>query len=664
MGATCHENRAKTSAIPPLAAAMDVDVPEEEAVDPVTGLPHATLIPCKSEHRVPRALVKSIKENKIRFDLVNTSPAVAAAFRRIFLEEVPSAAARFVTVRKNGTLLDERHIALRLGLLPIRFRDGKGRVRCPMQVLNMYHECRCATARCDRCCVRGTIKSRPHAGSSGSFYVTSRDITFEGRDDGLVPYVVEFQDSKLEELCERVVPPKNRGAVVCMVKGDMELEMDFEVTMGTGSDNARYICGVLIYDMDSADDTVAPHADRGHRRERPRHDAEVHDAAARGASARRATRVRWHSAGGAREGINGRASSRNPDLSAILMSMSTAPAGGAGTGTGVAPPASTVMLAQDFTNVTKMASIQIAQLCNLLGRRKIAISQMYVSGPHAHMQALSHFAVHTECDRLLFVDMSVAVDAKDLLRLLTDANADVATVLPASYSIFGDAALQLASAVMARVSTGAIARDMGGQYMCDFPTNDFTPTVMETEFLPVAIVLGSVLAFRRGFLRDMAPRRWKDDGDSEEAAWVGSLGSVLALLKEDGTPWRRSVGVHAALDRWMLSDTKKIRNSTRKAKEEGLPVMKGSIEVAPLSLTDSRRKPVLFTGAHAVFASDDDIRFPVSVPSIAQYITHMRGKAAKGGAEAAIDEEGEGSDEGEEVGGRTDSSTGSGKGTD
>lgn len=58
--------------------------------------------------------------NEMEFDLIGVSCAIANAFRRIMLSEVPSMAIEKVFVYNNTTLIKDEVLAHRLGLVPLK----------------------------------------------------------------------------------------------------------------------------------------------------------------------------------------------------------------------------------------------------------------------------------------------------------------------------------------------------------------------------------------------------------------------------------------------------------------------------------------------------------------------------------------------------------------
>ncbi|KAF6115601.1 RNA polymerase I and III subunit C [Phyllostomus discolor] len=58
-------------------------------------------------------------ENTLEFDMVGIDAAIANAFRRILLAEVPTMAVEKVLVYNNTSIVQDEILAHRLGLIPI-----------------------------------------------------------------------------------------------------------------------------------------------------------------------------------------------------------------------------------------------------------------------------------------------------------------------------------------------------------------------------------------------------------------------------------------------------------------------------------------------------------------------------------------------------------------
>uniref|UniRef100_A0A8C7YQA5 RNA polymerase I and III subunit C n=1 Tax=Oryzias sinensis TaxID=183150 RepID=A0A8C7YQA5_9TELE len=74
----------------------------------------------KSFQKNFRIDVVHLDENNIEFDMVGIDAAIANAFRRILLAEVPTMAIEKVFIYNNTSIVQDEVLAHRLGLVPIK----------------------------------------------------------------------------------------------------------------------------------------------------------------------------------------------------------------------------------------------------------------------------------------------------------------------------------------------------------------------------------------------------------------------------------------------------------------------------------------------------------------------------------------------------------------
>ena len=67
-----------------------------------------------------RIEIQSLNEEEIIFDMIGIDAALANAFRRILLAEVPTMAIEKIFIVRNTSMLQDELLAHRLGLIPIR----------------------------------------------------------------------------------------------------------------------------------------------------------------------------------------------------------------------------------------------------------------------------------------------------------------------------------------------------------------------------------------------------------------------------------------------------------------------------------------------------------------------------------------------------------------
>ena len=73
--------------------------------------------------------VKSLDEEEMVFDMIGIDPAIANAFRRILLSEVPTMAIEKVFILNNTSMIHDEMLSHRLGLVPIYADPRKFRER-------------------------------------------------------------------------------------------------------------------------------------------------------------------------------------------------------------------------------------------------------------------------------------------------------------------------------------------------------------------------------------------------------------------------------------------------------------------------------------------------------------------------------------------------------
>lgn len=64
--------------------------------------------------------VESYKDLELEFDFIGVTPAIANAFRRLMISEVPSMAIEKVYIYNNTSIIQDEILAHRLGLIPLK----------------------------------------------------------------------------------------------------------------------------------------------------------------------------------------------------------------------------------------------------------------------------------------------------------------------------------------------------------------------------------------------------------------------------------------------------------------------------------------------------------------------------------------------------------------
>jgi len=77
--------------------------------------------------------VVQFKEEDMEFDMVGVDAAIANAFRRILIAEVPTMAVEKVSIHNNTSIIQDEVLAHRLGLIPIRADPRKFKMLPPQE---------------------------------------------------------------------------------------------------------------------------------------------------------------------------------------------------------------------------------------------------------------------------------------------------------------------------------------------------------------------------------------------------------------------------------------------------------------------------------------------------------------------------------------------------
>lgn len=101
-------------------------------------------------NRNPDVKVLELRDDFIRFELLNTDISMANSLRRIMIAEVPTLCIDKVEIMVNTTNMPDEFLAHRLGLIPLRSNK-------PMKDYTYMHLCECEEG-CDRCTVRVDCK--------------------------------------------------------------------------------------------------------------------------------------------------------------------------------------------------------------------------------------------------------------------------------------------------------------------------------------------------------------------------------------------------------------------------------------------------------------------------------------------------------------------------
>jgi DNA-directed RNA polymerase II subunit RPB3 len=208
--------------------------------------------------RGPKIEITTLREDLLEFVLTGVDSSVANSVRRVLMAEVPSMAIDLVNIYENGSVLHDEFLAHRLGLVPIRWKEGtfgggEGGGGGPLlqdRFRFFWEEHDCALAQgaeiCDRCCVEILLQvvNQETDPEADPIVVTSKDLTlvWEGQlvldDDqrAACPFEIAHYSSRVDE--ERA--PYDNGILIVKLGPEQAVQARCIARMGIGKIHAKY----------------------------------------------------------------------------------------------------------------------------------------------------------------------------------------------------------------------------------------------------------------------------------------------------------------------------------------------------------------------------------------------------------------------------------------
>mmetsp|Transcript_25184 Transcript_25184/g.57337 ORF Transcript_25184/g.57337 Transcript_25184/m.57337 type:complete len:358 (-) Transcript_25184:1010-2083(-) len=172
-----------------------------------------------------RIAVHSMSEDEIVFDLVGIDAALANAFRRILLSEVPTMAIEKVFILNNTSMIQDEVLAHRLGLIPILADPREFQIRKDDEDAN---EQNVISFRLKVECSR----ARPDTGADPDGYVNSRVTS---ADLHWIPQ--SNQASKFEA---KPIRPVHEDILIAKLRPGQVIELEAWCEKGIGKTHAKW----------------------------------------------------------------------------------------------------------------------------------------------------------------------------------------------------------------------------------------------------------------------------------------------------------------------------------------------------------------------------------------------------------------------------------------
>ncbi|KAK6934626.1 DNA-directed RNA polymerase, RpoA/D/Rpb3-type [Dillenia turbinata] len=187
--------------------------------------------------------VTKLTEEDMEFDMVGIDPAIANAFRRILIAEVPTMAIEKVFIANNSSVIQDEVLAHRLGLIPLnvdpRLFDYMSENDAPTEKNTIVFKLH---VRCERGSPRITVKSDELKWlPNGSEFVLATEK--QGSNSTAKPKTyTSFTCSQdtMPEFSSNPISPKYPDIILAKLGPGQEIELEAHAIKGVGRTHAKW----------------------------------------------------------------------------------------------------------------------------------------------------------------------------------------------------------------------------------------------------------------------------------------------------------------------------------------------------------------------------------------------------------------------------------------
>lgn len=184
-----------------------------------------------------KVVINRLTEDDIEFDMIGIDAALANAFRRILISEVPTMAIEKVFIAKNTSVIQDEVLAHRLGLIPLKvdprifsYKSEKDEPNEKNTIVFGLH------ARCERGDARRTVKSEELKWQpNGSMFA----LEIENKGTTAPKTYTNFKSSQdmQPEISENPIHP---NITVARIGPGQEIELEAHAVKGVGKEHAKW----------------------------------------------------------------------------------------------------------------------------------------------------------------------------------------------------------------------------------------------------------------------------------------------------------------------------------------------------------------------------------------------------------------------------------------
>lgn len=174
-------------------------------------------------------VVVRYEENELEFDMIGVSPAIANAFRRLMLSEVPSMAIEKVHIYNNTSIIQDEVLAHRLGLIPLKadprlfeYKTNEGDAANAQDTLEFELKVKCTKKNKD------------------STEVTNNDSMYKNHSiySGQIKWVPVGNQASIYK--EADVGPIDDDILISRMRPGHEFDIKLFAVKGVGKDHAKF----------------------------------------------------------------------------------------------------------------------------------------------------------------------------------------------------------------------------------------------------------------------------------------------------------------------------------------------------------------------------------------------------------------------------------------
>lgn len=178
-------------------------------------------------------IIEYVKGKELEIDIVGISPAIANAYRRIMLAEVPTMAIEHVFIHNNTSVIQDEMLAHRLGLIPLHADPTKFTWRSselgPQSTGSLFSIMFNLTAKCERLPESDPDKTGIRGDLYKDYKVLSGHMNWE-----------PIGDQRTRFTGKDAIRPVHKNILIAKLSGKQELDLKLHAVKGIGRDHAKF----------------------------------------------------------------------------------------------------------------------------------------------------------------------------------------------------------------------------------------------------------------------------------------------------------------------------------------------------------------------------------------------------------------------------------------